>query len=274
MSKAAVIQMVSGADWQHNLIQAADLIAEAALQGAKLAVLPENFAVFNTSQLIERGGNEQNSQGPIRQFLSDQAKKNDLWLVGGSLPVLSDSGKRVRSACFVVDSQGKEQVRYDKIHLFDVDVSDSQSAYRESDQIEPGDELIVVDTPIGRLGLSICYDLRFPGLYQALLDKGAELFCVPAAFTQVTGAAHWEILLRARAIETQCYILAADQGGRHNERRETFGHSMIIDPWGQVLGQLKKGEGVVSAEIDLQQLQTIREKMPIREHRQSLNYHR
>ncbi|MCW8884627.1 MAG: carbon-nitrogen hydrolase family protein [Motiliproteus sp.] len=267
LSKVAVVQMVSGDDWQHNLGEASQLIGEAAGQGAELVLLPENFAVFNASQLLERGRQEQTADGPIRRFLSQQAKIQGIWLVGGSLPVLCDDGQRVRAACFVYDSQGVERARYDKLHLFDVDVEDKQSAYRESEQIEPGDRIVVVDTPVGRLGLSICYDLRFPLLYQAMMDQGAELISVPAAFTQVTGQAHWELLLRARAAETQCFILASNQGGMHNERRQTYGHSMIIDPWGVVLTQLVSGPGVLVTELDLEVLQEIRRKMPIQQHR-------
>ena len=270
MSRVAVIQMVSGGDWQENLQHAERLIAKAAADGALLALLPENFAVFNTSQLLECGEAEQSIDGPIRQFLSVQAKKQGIWLVAGSLPVLNKTGDRVRSACFVIDDRGQERCRYDKLHLFDVDVADSQAAYRESDQIEPGEGFVLVDTPVGRLGLTICYDLRFPLLYQRLLDHGAELISVPAAFTQVTGEAHWELLLRARATETQCYVLAANQGGLHNSRRETFGHSMVVDPWGRVIGALEKGEAVLCADIDLQQLADIRQKMPVHRHRRQL----
>ncbi len=269
MHKVAVIQMVSGADWQANLQEAAALIAEAAGQGAELVLLPENFAVFNTSQLIERGRSEQTEAGPIRQFMADQARRHNIWLVGGSVPVLNPAGDRVRASCFVIDNQGGERARYDKLHLFDVDVADNQAAYRESDQIEPGEEIVLVDTPVGRLGLTICYDLRFPLLYQELVDQGAELISVPAAFTRVTGEAHWELLLRARATETQCFVLAADQGGKHNERRETWGQSMIVDPWGQVLAQQASGSGVVMADIDRNQLQELRASMPVQQHRRN-----
>lgn len=268
MSKVAVIQMVSGADWEANLLVAAGLIAQAAEQGAELVLLPENFAVFQAGSYIERGREELSPQGPIRQFLAAQAKLHGIWLVGGSIPVLAATGDHVRSACFVVDDQGQEQARYDKIHLFDVDVADAQAAYRESDQIEPGHEVVLVDTPVGRLGLTICYDLRFPLLYQALVEQGAELISVPAAFTQVTGEAHWEVLLRARAVETQSFVLAADQGGQHTRRRATYGHSMIIDPWGAVLGvRDSSGPGVVVVEIDRQAQQDIRKNMPVMGHR-------
>lgn len=262
----AAIQLISGSDWQHNLERAAYWIAEAAARGAELVLLPENFAVFNTSMLVERGAQERSLEGPIRQFLAQQAKQHGIWLVAGSLPILNNAGDRVRATCLVVDDQGCERARYDKLHLFDVDVSDSQGSYRESDEIEPGDEIVLVDTPVGRLGLTICYDLRFPQLYQALRASGADLVSVPAAFTQVTGEAHWEVLLRARAIENQCFVIASNQGGIHNAKRETFGHSMIIDPWGTQLDCLEKGEGLVVAELDLERQRQLRCQMPITRH--------
>ncbi|WP_343232511.1 carbon-nitrogen hydrolase family protein [Motiliproteus sediminis] len=268
--RVAALQMVSGADWQQNLRSAADLIGQAAAGGAQLLLLPENFAVFDSQQLLERGRPEQDPDGPIRTFLAQQARQHGVWLVAGSLPILSADGRRVRAACLVYDDQGQEVARYDKLHLFDVDVADAQAAYRESEQIEPGDALVVVDTPVGRLGLSICYDLRFPQLYQQLANAGAELISVPAAFTQVTGEAHWELLLRARAIETQCYLIAANQGGVHNARRETFGHSMVVDPWGRVLNRHARGESVVVADTNLELVAEMRRKMPLLAHRRAL----
>ncbi len=272
MNRVAMIQLVSGKLLQHNLERAGHWIAEAAAAGAKLVLLPENFAVFDASALLEQGRKELGIEGPVRQFIIQQARKQGVWIVAGSIPVSSSDGRRVRSACFVVDDQGVEQARYDKVHLFDVDVADNQGSYRESDQIEPGNQVVVVDTPVGRLGLSICYDLRFPELYQKLVEQGAQLISVPAAFTQLTGEAHWEVLLRARAIETQCYVLAANQGGVHNGRRETFGHSMVVDPWGAVLGCQEKGEGLVLADIDLHRVAELRHKMPLQRHRRGLSY--
>ncbi len=270
MQQVAVIQMVSGSDWQENLQQAQRLLESAAQQGALLAVLPENFAVFNASQLLACGAAEQTRRGPIRQFIATQAARLGIWIVAGSIPVMNLQGDRVRSACIVVDDKGQERVRYDKIHLFDVDVADAQSAYRESDQIEPGEEIVTLDTPVGRLGLTICYDLRFPQLYQALLEKDVDLISVPAAFTYVTGEAHWDTLLRARAIETQCFILAANQGGEHNAKRRTWGHSQIIDPWGNVLALQEQGEGVLIAGLDRNEQAALRSRMPIRAHRRAL----
>lgn len=268
MSKVAVIQMVSGADCVANLKEASELIHEAASQGANLVLLPENFALFHASLYVEKGREERSTAGPIRSFLAQQAALHQVCLVGGSIPVLADSGLRVRSASFVFDETGAELGRYDKVHLFDVDVADAQASYRESDRIEPGTELQVVKTPVGQVGLSICYDLRFPLLYQSLVDKGAQLITVPSAFTETTGKAHWQVLLRARAIETQSYILAANQGGQHTSKRATYGHSMIIDPWGTILAErLESGSGVVVAEIDLSAQERIRKNMPVMQHR-------
>lgn len=271
MAKVAVMQMVSGADYETNLKVTEQLVAEAVAGGAELALLPENFAVFRASELINRGRQEQTADGPIRGFMAELARRQGLWLVAGSVPILSEDGRRVRSASLVYDDQGEERARYDKLHLFDVAVEDAQGAYLESAEIEPGDQLVVIDTPVGRLGLSICYDLRFPLLYQSLRDQGAELISVPAAFTQVTGEAHWEVLLRARAIETQSFVLAANQGGQHTEKRTTYGHSMIVDPWGRMLAQRQAaGAGVVLADIDLEQLRQVRRRMPVAAHKRPL----
>ncbi|MFT5720726.1 MAG: putative amidohydrolase [Motiliproteus sp.] len=272
MNQVAMIQMVSGKSLPDNLERAGYWISKAAAAGARLVLLPENFAVFEASALLAQGQQEVSPEGPIRQFIARQARAHGIWIVAGSVPVASDDGRRVRAACFVVDDQGVERCRYDKIHLFDVEVADGQGSYRESDHIEPGDQLQVVDTPVGRLGLSICYDLRFPDLYLKLVEQGAQLISVPAAFTQLTGEAHWQVLLRARAIETQCYLLAANQGGVHNGRRETYGHSMVVDPWGEVLGCKDKGEGLVLADIDLDRVAELRLRMPLQKHRRGLRY--
>lgn len=271
--KVAAVQMVSTADVDTNLQAAGKLIAQAKSAGANLVLLPEVFAVLEGGPMRPYG--EKQGSGPIQEFLSAQAKTHQLILVGGTIPLISRAGKqadatdyliedeRVRPASLVFDEQGKLLARYDKIHLFDVKVADSQASYSESRSYEAGDEIVCVDTAVGRLGLSVCYDLRFPELYRELFSRGAELVTVPAAFTRVTGAAHWEVLLRARAIENQCYVIAAGQGGRHNERRETWGHSMIVDPWGVVLAQIEEGEGVAVAEIDLDHLHDIRGRMPV-----------
>jgi deaminated glutathione amidase len=274
----AVVQMVSGADVAENLRHAEKLIMQAAQAGASLVVLPENFAVLDGGPLSRLAEHESGDNALLQSFLADQACKHKLFLVGGTIPLISRphsessapdiiTDGRVRPASLLFDAQGQMIARYDKMHLFDVQVEDKQANYSESSSFEPGDQVIVVDTPIARIGLTICYDLRFPELYRRLLDMQAELITVPSAFTQVTGAAHWEVLLRARAIENQCYVLAANQGGTHNQTRETFGHSMIIDPWGKVIACIEKGEGLAIADINLGYLHEIRRKMPVAHHR-------
>ena len=267
MSRIAAIQMISGADVQANLDAAARLIADAAEQGAQLVLLPECFAAFGNRSLQAIAAAEYDGNGPIRPFLAEQARSHGVWLVAGSIPLPAEAGGKPMACCLVVDDQGREVARYDKLHLFDVEVADNQRSYRESRDYGYGDSVVCIDTPVGRLGLSICYDVRFAELYQTLRNAGAELIVVPSAFTAVTGAAHWEVLLRARAIETQCYVLAANQGGTHANGRETFGHSCLIDPWGEVTACLPRGEGVICGEIDLQHLNDIRRRMPVAGHR-------
>ena len=267
MSRVAAIQMISGADVQANLDKAALLIAEAAEQGAQLVLLPECFAAFGNRSLQAIAAAEFDGSGPIRRFLGEQARLHGIWLVGGSIPLPAEPGAKAMACCLVVDELGREVARYDKLHLFDVEVADNQRSYRESRDYGYGDRFVCIDTPVGRLGLSICYDVRFAELYQALRHAGAELIVVPSAFTAVTGAAHWDVLLRARAIETQCYVLAANQGGVHANGRETFGHSCLIDPWGEVTACLPQGEGAICGDIDLQHLNTLRGRMPVAGHR-------
>ena len=272
--KVAAIQMVSTGRPEENLAAAGRLIAEAAEQGAGLVLLPEVFAVLEGGPMREFG--EKEGEGPIQDFLAGQAAQHGIFLVGGTIPLITRPGRRegdpdwligdgrVRPTCLVYDAGGRRIARYDKIHLFDVEVEDRQAAYSESRSYEPGEELVTVPTPAGLLGLSVCYDLRFPELYRALFHRGAELVTVPSAFTYVTGQAHWESLLRARAIENQCYVIAAGQGGRHNDKRETWGHSMVIDPWGRILAEVAEpGEGIAVAEIDPAQVAEVRRRMPI-----------
>jgi|TARA_B100000959_G_scaffold139707_1_gene146820 nitrilase len=274
-SRVAAIQMVSSADVDENLTVAGRLITAAAGQGAELVLLPEVFAVLEGGPMRQYG--EVEGSGKIQDFLSEQALCNKLMVVGGTIPLISRPAgtttdnpdiiedERVRPACLVFDAAGKQIARYDKMHLFDVTVDDRQAKYSESRSFEAGTEVVCLDTTLGVLGLTVCYDLRFPELYRELFRRGAEIVTVPAAFTVVTGAAHWESLLRARAIENQCYLIAAGQGGRHNEKRQTWGHSMIISPWGSILSQVDEGEGIALAEIDMDYLKEIRIRMPIRE---------
>ncbi|MGK0441923.1 MAG: nitrilase [Pseudohongiellaceae bacterium] len=266
-TKIAAIQMVSGRELQDNLNVAERLIKQAADGGSQLIVLPEVFAMFASSQQLMAGQEEAFGTAPIRTFLAEQAKKNGVWLVGGSIPIAKDDNtKKVFASSLLINDQGQECARYNKIHLFDADVSDKKGRYSESDTFLPGDEVVVVDTPFGRLGLAICYDLRFPEFFRVMFDLGVDIISLPSAFTKKTGEAHWLSLLRARAIENQCYIIAANQGGDHGHQRETSGESLIVNAWGDVLAQASKGESVVSAEIDYEQLKQLRQAMPIKQH--------
>lgn len=270
--QVAAIQMVSTHDIEANLADAERLLTEAAGNGARVAVLPENFAVLATGQMVECGLTESQGEPVIRSFLARQAKTLGMWIVGGSLPLArrpegSAIQNRVRAACLVFDDHGQEVARYDKIHLFDAVVEDSHGQYRESDTFEPGDQVVTVDTPVGKLGLAICYDLRFPELFRLLREQGADWVCLPSAFTWQTGDAHWHALIRARAIENQIWMVAAGQGGQNSERRRTYGHSLICDPWGSVVSELAEGPGVVAAELDAERLAQLRKQMPVWSHR-------
>ena len=259
--------MASGPNVGANLLEAERLIGTAVRSGAKLVVLPENFAIMGKEESDKLAVREADEGGPIQDFLAQQAARHGIWLVGGTVPMVARDADKIRAACMLYDDQGKRVARYDKIHLFDVAVVDSDERYTESDTIEPGDEVVVVDTPFGRLGLAVCYDLRFPELFRSMVDEGMEILALPSAFTAITGRAHWESLVRARAIENLCYVLAAAQGGYHVNGRETYGHSMIVDPWGQVMNELANGSGLVCADMDLERLKNIRRTFPSLEHR-------
>lgn len=264
----AVVQLVSKLSVKDNLLAAALLIQRASLQGAQLVMLPESFAVFGDPQMVAYGAEAAIPKRGLRLWLSQQAKANKVWLIGGTIPCqegIKDLNK-VRSSCFVYDHEGVEVARYDKIHMFDVDIADSHGSYRESDTFEAGDELVVIDTPVGKVGLTICYDLRFAEIHAKLVDLGAQIIVNGSAFTRTTGQAHWHTLLRARAIETQCYILAASHGGQH-DHRQTFGHSMIIDPWGEIIVELDEGPGIAVARVNLEHLQSIRAAFPLQSQR-------
>ncbi|WP_220802921.1 carbon-nitrogen hydrolase family protein [Pseudomonas sp. NCCP-436] len=266
----AVIQMVSQDDVLANLACARRLLEQAAEQGCRLAVLPENFAAMGRRDLAAIGRAEALGQGPILPWLYSCARELDLWIVAGTLPLPPDDRpeERPRACSLLIDAEGQRVARYDKLHLFDVDVHDNRGSYRESDDFVHGERIVVADTPVGRLGLTVCYDLRFPELYVALRDAGAELISAPSAFTAVTGAAHWQVLIRSRAIETQCYLLAAGQGGEHPGPRRTFGHSAIVDPWGQVLAERQEdGESVLVAARDSAEQAAVRQRMPVQQHR-------
>ncbi len=259
---AAAVQMHSGDDVAENIEQARGLLEEASAKGAALAVLPENFALMPKRSREKTAIAEQPGEGPIQTFLSETAERLELWIVAGSLPLVSPDHRRTYGASLVFDPTGALSAVYRKIHLFDVDLADSKESYRESRSMYPGDEVVVVPTSLGKLGLSICYDLRFPELYRELVDAGATLLSVPAAFTETTGRAHWHTLLRARAVENLAYVIAPGQTGTHPDGRSTYGHSVIVDPWGKVLGELEEGSGVVVAPVDLDRVERLRKEFP------------
>jgi nitrilase len=263
----AAVQMVSGTRVDANLAAAGDLIAEAVARGAGLVVLPEYFCLMGQRDRDKVEVREADGHGPIQEFLADQARRHRIWLVGGTLPLAAPQPERVYNTTLVYDPQGERAARYDKIHLFAFRQGDE--SYDESRTIAPGGAPVMVDCRIGagtmRVGLSVCYDLRFPELYRQL--AGADLLLVPAAFTATTGKAHWETLLRARAIENLCYVLASAQGGRHENGRATFGHSMLIDPWGEVLARCESGPGVVVGRVEAARIAACRASLPALAHR-------
>lgn len=261
--KVAAIQMASGPYVAPNLNEAERLIEIAADQGAKLVVLPEYFAIMGLKETDKVAVREEEGKGPIQNFLAKMAKKHKIWLVGGSVPMVSNYPNKVRNSCLVYDDKGQLAARYDKIHLFGLDLGNEH--YHEEKTIESGDAIKVVDTPFGKIGLSICYDLRFPELYRAMKD--VNIIVVPAAFTDTTGRAHWETLIRARAIENLSYVIASAQGGYHLSGRETHGNSMIVDPWGVILDRLPRGSGVVISTINPQYQASLRTSLPALKHR-------
>ncbi len=263
MSTVAAIQMVSTPEVGENLATMRRLVAEAAGRGATLVALPEYWPIMGMSDTDKVAHAEQPGSGPIQDCMAQLAREHGIWLVGGTLPMVSREAGKVLNTTLVYDPQGKSQSRYDKIHLFGF--NKGTESYDEARTIVPGETVGVFDAPFGRVGLSVCYDLRFPELYRAMGE--CALIIVPAAFTHTTGRAHWEVLLRARAIENQCYVLAAAQGGMHVNGRRTYGHSMLVDPWGEVKAVLPEGEGVVSGELDPAYLAGVRESLPALRHR-------
>jgi len=261
--KIAGIQMASGPHVAANLSEAERLIEIAVAQGAKLVALPEYFAIMGLKDTDKIKAREQEGEGPIQRFLAKISKKHGIWLIGGSIPLRASVASKVRNACLVFDPHGKLAARYDKVHLFGLDLGNEH--FREEDTIEPGEGVVVLETPIGTIGLSICYDLRFPELYRAMGE--VDIIVVPSAFTETTGKAHWETLIRARAIENLCYVLAPAQGGYHISGRETHGNSMIVDPWGVVLDRLPRGSGVVIASVNPGYQASLRNSLPALKHR-------
>jgi len=264
--RLAALQMVSGPDVTANLREADRLVASAADRGASLAVLPENFALMGMHQRDKLAVAEDDGAGPIQDALAAMAERHRLWLVGGTIPIKGADDDHARAACIVFDDRGMRRARYDKIHLFDVSVSEGET-YLESATLEAGSTPVVVDTPFGRLGLAVCYDLRFPELFRALSARGMDLCAVPSAFTAATGEAHWRVLVQARAVENLCYVVAPNQGGRHPNGRETHGESVVVGPWGEVLDSLARGPGVAVADYDPHRLRALRERFPVLAHR-------
>jgi deaminated glutathione amidase len=265
--KVAALQMTSGPDVAANLEQARALLEEAAVRGARLAALPENFSFMGLKDADKRAVAERDGSGPAQDFLAAIARELRLWIVAGTVPLSAGADGRVAAASLVYDSDGRRVARYDKIHLFDVDIPGRAESYRESAHVIPGSTATVLDTPLGRLGLSVCYDVRFPELYRHLSAAGAQIIAVPSAFTAPTGRAHWETLLRARAIENLCYVVAPAQSGFHQSGRETYGDSMIVDFWGRILQRVPRGRGCALAEVDLAREASVRESFPALHHR-------
>ncbi|ADJ27426.1 carbon-nitrogen hydrolase family protein [Nitrosococcus watsonii] len=267
MSVVAAIQMASGPNVGANLLEAERLIAQAAAKGAELVILPENFALMGEKDGALLSIVEEEGDGPLQGFLAQQAIRHKVWLVGGTVPLQASESGKVRAACLLFDAGGRVVARYDKLHLFDVSLPGGEERYCESLTIESGQDVVVADTPFGKLGLAVCYDLRFPELFRCLVERGMEILVLPSAFTALTGKAHWEPLVRARAIENLCYVVAAGQGGFHASGRTTHGDSMIIDPWGVILARLPRGSGVITAELDPERLRSTRRNFPTIEHR-------
>jgi len=263
--RVAVIQMCSGALRNENLAQAGRWLEEAAEQGAALALLPENFALMAVDDAMRVAAAETYACSSVRRFLCDQAQRLNMAVIGGSTLLQAQQPGKVRNSCIVVDGRGQCLAVYDKMHLFDVVLE--HASYHESSVVMAGQAPVCTEVAGWHCGLSICYDLRFPELYRHYADQGCTLLSIPAAFTVPTGQAHWEVLLRARAIENQCYVLAAGQWGLHADGRQTWGHSMIIDPWGEVLVALEEGEGVIVADINSRNLRNVRSQLPALEHR-------
>jgi len=263
LPRVAAVQMVSGPEVDPNLREAARLVEMAVERGANLVALPEYFPIMGMDERDKVKVREEEGSGPIQDFLAETARRHGIWLVGGSVPLVASTADKVRNTTLVFDEHGRRVARYDKIHLFAFETG--RESYSEPRTIEAGSEVVVVDSPFGRLGLSICYDLRFPELYRAM--KNVDLILAPSAFTATTGKAHWETLIRARAIENLAYVLAPAQGGSHPNGRETNGDSMLVDPWGVVIDRLPKGNGVVIGEIDRDHMRRLRASLPALSHR-------
>ncbi len=263
MSKIAAVQMCSSSVICDNLYTAEKLIKDAVSNGAELIVLPEMFSIFGDDEFEKVRAGEEYGKGVIQNFCSFQAKENNIWIVAGSIPINCEDINKIKAASIIYNNLGNAVGRYDKIHLFDVKFSETES-YNESNTVDPGDYLVVIDTPFGKIGLTVCYDIRFPALCNSLFLAGAEIIVVPAAFPLKTGEAHWELLTRSRAIDNFCYIIGACQGGDHSNGRTSYGNTLTVDPWGRVVDRLDGGTaGVAYIDIDLQYLRKVRSTIPI-----------
>ncbi len=265
--RAAVVQMVSSDSVEQNLLTAEVLIAEASQKGAELVVLPEYFALMPSSDAARAAAAEKSGEGKVQDFLSAMAVKHNVWIVGGSHPIESGEEGKFFGRCFIFDNLGVKIAHYDKIHLFDVKVNHGRERYCESDYTQHGEKIVAFDSPWGKIGIAICYDLRFPEMFRLLQKQGVELMVIPAAFTETTGKAHWHCLLKARAVENLCFVLASAQGGQHANGRSTYGHSTIYSPWGERLAELTSGEGVAVADLDFLMQKKIRTEFPALDHR-------
>lgn len=264
--RATVIQMTSSQRVEKNLQDAAYFLKEAAREGSRLVVLPEMWATLFPAGAQKRAVAETFGEGPIQEFLQQQAKQLGVWIVGGTIPLKTSHSARIRAACLVWNEEGTVVARYDKIHLFDATITPGVESYEESSTTEPGDTCVTVETPLGKLGLAVCYDIRFPELFRSLFREKIDCIAIPAAFTPTTGKAHWNLLARARAVENSCYVLGACEWGTHDTGRKTFGGSCIINPWGDVLCERSEGTGLLTASIDLSYLKELRSRMPLHEH--------
>jgi predicted amidohydrolase len=268
MGRVAAIQMTSSHIVADNLLVAGELLKKAKDSGAAIACLPENFSFIGLKDADKLQVAEPDGKGPVQAFLRDTARQLKLWILGGTTVLKGDSSSRVANASLLIDADGERVARYDKIHLFDVSIPGRNERYLESNHVTPGRKVVIADTPVGKLGMSVCYDMRFPELYRELVAQGAEWLAMPAAFTVPTGRAHWEPLLRARAIENLCYVVAPAQSGTHTSGRETYGDTLIVDYCGQVVSRLAKGSGVITAEFDLAKQAETRARFPALENRQ------
>ena len=265
--KIACIQIASGPNLEANLLEVSKYIEKSKQSGANIVVLPENFAMISKDDSMYLGIKEQLGSGRIQDYISNEARKYNIWIIAGTIPIKSKVEGKVYSCCIVFNNKGGIVSSYNKVHLFDVDIVETNEKYRESDYFLNGDDVTYVDTPFCRIGLAVCYDLRFPELFRKLSKENIDLVCMPAAFTSFTGKAHWEYLIKARAIENLIYFAASAQGGYHVSGRETYGHSMIVNPWGETLDVIKNKSGVIISTIDINSLKKLRKNFPCLEHK-------